>query len=493
MTPVLPAYQHPTLYQIFTRIWLDELSRAAGAPVTLATVPDAALDRLAALGVDLVYLMGVWTLGEEGPRISRENHAIRAELDLALPWRTDADVVGSPFAIARYEVHPAFGGDEALAALRARIAARGMGLVLDFVPNHLARDHHWVKERPACFLRGNDGALLCGKDPYLPPWPDTAQLDLRLEVTRAALIEALRGVASRCDGVRCDMAMLVLDDVFRRTWALRPPAPGEPEGRREFWADAIDAVRREAPRFLFIAEAYWDLEWRLQLLGFDYTYDKSLYDRLSHASASAIRAHLGATADYQRRSVRFVENHDEPRIAAVLPPDRRKAATLIAATVPGMRFFHHGQIEGRVTRTSVHLARAAGEADDADCLAFHERLFAALRRPTLRGGNFAPLTPEGPGGDAFVAYRWDAPPGRAFQGLDAPPPAPLVVIVNFSPARAACRVPLDLAGLAGRQVVLTDLMSGEAFPHDGDALVDTARGLGVALPPYGTHLFEIRR
>lgn len=489
MTPAPPAFQHPTLYELFTRAWLDELSRAAGAPVTLATVPDAALDRLAALGVDLVYLMGVWALGEEGPRISRQSPAFRAELDRAQPGWTDADVAGSPFAIARYTAHPAFGGDEALAALRARLAARGIGLVLDFVPNHLARDHHWVTERPACFLRDGDGAPLCGKDPYFPPWPDTAQLDLRLEVTRASLIEALRGVAARCDGVRCDMAMLLLDDVFRRTWASRPPAAGEAPARGEFWAAAIDAVRREAPRFLFIAEAYWDLEWRLQLLGFDYTYDKSLYDRLSHASAPAIRAHLGATADYQRRSVRFVENHDEPRIAAVLPRDRRRAATLIAATVPGMRFFHHGQLEGRTARASLHLARAADEADDPACVAFHDRLLAALRRPALRAGSFATLSPGGPGSDAFVAYRWEPPPGGAAPGEARP--SPLIAVVNFSPARAECRVPLDVAGLSGRRVVLTDLLGGEQYPRDGDALVDPARGLGIALPAYGAHLFEI--
>jgi hypothetical protein len=350
----------------------------------------------------------------------------------------------------------------------------------------VAPDHDWVALRPACFLRDERGALLCGKDPYFPPWPDTAQLDLRLAATRAALVEALVGVAARCDGVRCDMAMLVLDDVFRRTWAAHPPAVGEAEARGELWAEAIDAVRKEHPAFLFIAEAYWDLEWRLQLLGFDYTYDKSLYDRLSHASAPSIRAHLTATPDYQRRSVRFVENHDEPRVAAVLPPDRRRAAAVIAATVPGMRLFHHGQLEGRTIRASVHLARAAEEPVDEGCLAFYERLFAALRRPVLRSGSFATLKPDGPGGDAFVAYRWDA------VGHDSDQ-APLVVVVNFGPARAACRVPLDLAGIGGRPVILADRMTGDEYRRDGDALLDPARGLQIELPPYGVHLLEVLR
>ena len=180
MSSARPPSSHPTLYEIFTRIWLGDLSRAAGSPVTLATVPDAALDRLAALGFDYVYLMGVWTLGEEGPRISRTDPELRLDYDLSLHGWKDEDVVGSPFAVARYAVDPAFGGDEALASLRARLAARGIGLLLDFVPNHVARDHHWVSEKPGLFVRDAQGALAPGKDPYFAPWKDTAQLDVRL-------------------------------------------------------------------------------------------------------------------------------------------------------------------------------------------------------------------------------------------------------------------------------------------------------------------------
>ncbi|AKT42005.1 alpha-amylase family glycosyl hydrolase [Chondromyces crocatus] len=486
MRAVASTHQHPTTYQIFTRVWLDELSRGAGVRVDLASVPDAELDRLAGLGFDFLYLMGIWTLGSEGPRISREMEGLREEHDRALPGWTAADVVGSPFAVARYAVSPSFGGDPALAALRERLRARGLGLILDFVPNHVARDHHWIEEQPACFLRDARGAVLAGKDPYFPPWRDTAQLDARLQVTRAALIEALLGVAGRCDGVRCDMAMLLLREVFEKTWASRPPVAGEPLAQGELWAEAIDTVRRAHPGFLFIAEAYWDLEWRLQMLGFDYTYDKSFYDRLSHASAHAIRGHLSAGLDYQRRSVRFMENHDEPRAAGVLPPDRRKAAIFLAATVPGMRFFHHGQLEGRKIRAALHLARVTTEAVDPRSLAFHTALLEALKNPALRTGSFAMLSPQGNEAESFVAYRWDVvgPQGEV---------APVVAVVNFAPARGGCRIPLDLAGIGGREVRLVDRMSGEAYTRDGDALLDGARGLGVVLPAYGMHLFEVRR
>lgn len=482
----LDLFYHPCTYQIFARYWMHELSRAAGRRLTLADVPDAALDHLADLGVDYVYLTGVFTLGEEGRRISREHAPFRADYDRSLPGWTEADVVGSPFAVARYAVDPAFGGDAALAELRRRLAARGIGLILDWVTNHVARDHHWMRERPEVFLRDPEsGRVLEGRDPHFPPWPDTAQLDFRTRSARAASIEALMGVAGKCDGVRCDMAMLVLESVFCRTWAELPAPRASEEARGEFWAEAIDAVRREHPGFLFVAEVYWDLEWRLQMLGFDYTYDKALYDRLQHASAAAIRAHLGASADYQRRCVRFLENHDEARAAAAFAPDRHRAAAVIAATAPGMRFFHDGQIEGRRVRPNVHLARRAEESG-GDTEAFYKALLAALRKPALRRGSFAQLMPRdgGPapsGRDAFVAHRWDAPEGG------------VVVVVNYGTRRAQCRVALDLAGTAGRRLRLVDLLTREEYERDGDELQDPARGLYVDLPAYGAHLFEVVR
>jgi len=283
--------------------------------------------------------------------------------------------------------------------------------------------------------------------------------------------------------VRCDMAMLVLPDVFRRTWGHLPRREGSTEAKGELWAEAIDAVRAEHPRFLFIAETYWDLEWRLQLLGFDYTYDKSMYDRLMHGSPQGVRAHLGASFDYQRRCARFLENHDEARVAAALPPDRRQAATVLLATAPGMRFFHEGQFEGRKTRTPVQLARRADEALDRACYEFHERLLGAAKLPQIRRGTFALLTPHTTSGsiESFVAYRWDAPEGAA------------VVVVNFGPARAECRIPLDIAGIAGRSVLLVDRLTGQEYRRNGDELTDGSKGLYVALPPYGTHVFEVRK
>ncbi|MBI4951207.1 MAG: alpha-amylase [Myxococcales bacterium] len=467
--------EHGTLYQIFARIWLDELSRAAGRRLTLAEVPDAELDALAARGFDWLYLLGVWTLGREGPPISRSLPELRRGYDEMLPGWSEADVVGSPFAVARYAVEPSLGGDAALASLRGRLAQRGIGLVLDFVPNHTARDHDWVRERPELYVRDASGAVACGRDPFFPPWTDTAQLDLRREATQAALVEALCAVAARADGARCDMAMLVLADVFARTWAALPELePGAAAGG-ELWARALDAVRARHPDFLFIAEAYWDLEWRLQLLGFDYTYDKRLYDRLLHAPAE-VRGHLAASADYQRRSVRFLENHDEPRIASLLDFERQRAAAVLAFTVPGLRFLHDGELDGRRVRSSVHLARRKVEPVDAARRAFYAQLLEVLRLPALRTGRFATLAPAGP--DSLLAHRWDHPEGA------------VVVVVAFGPEAVGGRVALDLPGLAGRRVAVRDRLTGAVAVHDGAALVDPARGLPVELPAWGVAVLE---
>ena len=170
-----------------------------------------------------------------------------------------------------------------------------------------------------------------GRDPYFAPWPDVVQLDPTNPGLRQAVIDTLSDIASQCDGVRCDMAMLPLDDVVARTWGDRvgPPLP-EP-----YWTEVTRRVRAAHPDFLFAAEAYWDRESDLVAQGFDHCYDKRLYDRWLARTPARSAAHLGADPAYQHHLVRFLENHDEPRAAATFPPDRGRAAGVVVATVPG--------------------------------------------------------------------------------------------------------------------------------------------------------------
>jgi glycosidase len=262
------------------------------------------------------------------------------------------------------------------------------------VPNHTALDHPWVAahpdwymqvsaadlaREPANFVRVDDRIFAYGRDPNFPGWPDTLQLDFGNEAAQRALRGELLRIATQCDGVRCDMAMLAVPDVFERTWGRRPEA---------FSPSAIAEVSQHVPGFVVMAEAYWDLEWRLQQDGFDYAYDKRLYDRLREGHARPVREHLHAELNCQNKLARFLENHDEPRAAATFSTEVHKAAAVITFLAPGLRFFHQGEFEGRQKRISPHLVRGPHEPIDENLKQFYDRLLAVLRQPVVRDGQW---------------------------------------------------------------------------------------------------------
>jgi glycosidase len=484
---------YPSLYQINTRVWLTELGRALNRPATLDDIPDTELDRFAAMGFDWVWFLSVWQTGPAGKRVSRSNAQWRREFEETLPDLREGDIGGSGFAISGYTVNAELGGDAALARLRERLRARGLRLMLDFVPNHTALDHPWVDEHPEYYVPGTevdlarapqnytwvkgargDRLLAHGRDPYFPGWPDTLQLDYANPATQAAMIGELLSISRQCDGVRCDMAMLVLPDVFERSWGRRAPL---------FWPEATRRVREQVPGFLFMAEVYWDLEWTMLQQGFDYAYDKRLYDRLREAQARPVREHLSAALDYQQRLARFLENHDEPRAAATFAAGEHQAAAIVTYLSPGLRFFHQGQFEGRKKRISPHLVRAPLEASDAALQAFYERLLAVLRQPILRQSAWRLLdcTPAWEGNwtwDCFIAAIWLGAEGQR-----------RMIAVNYTGHQSQCYARLSLSELTGRMLRLKDLMGPASFDRDGSDLI--SRGLYLDMPPWGYHVFEM--
>jgi len=489
---VIAPPRYPALYQINTRVWLTELSESLGRSATLDDIPDDELDRLAAKGFDWIWLLSVWCTGPVAQGISRANPGWRHEFQETLPDLREDDIAGSGFAITGYTVHPNLGGDPALARIRQRMRERGLRLMLDFVPNHMAPDHPWVEEHPEYFVagseselaqapqnytrlevRGKEAVLALGRDPYFAGWPDTLQLDYSNPATQEAMRGELLRIAGQCDGVRCDMAMLVLPDVFERTWGRRAPL---------FWPDTTRAVRERNPGFCFMAEVYWDLEWTMQQQGFDYAYDKRLYDRLREGHARPVREHLLAGLDYQDKLARFMENHDEPRAAAAFTPGMHQAAAIVTYLSPGLRFFHQGQFEGRRKRISPHLVRAPREPADEAVARFYERLLAVVGETTVREGEWRQLTctPAWDGNwtwEGFVACAWQHDDER------------LVVAVNYAANQGQCRVRLPFGELAGRAGRLDDLMTGARYERDGNDLA--SGGLYVDLPPWGYHVFEL--
>jgi len=155
----MSAPRYPALFQINTRVRLSELGAMLGRPATLDDIADAELDQLARDGFDFVWFLGVWQTGEAARRVSASNPEWLAEYHRVLPDFRESDVCGSCFAVRDYHAHTDFGGDGALARLRERLGARGLRLVLDFVPNHVAPDHHWVEEHPDFFIEGTEEQL----------------------------------------------------------------------------------------------------------------------------------------------------------------------------------------------------------------------------------------------------------------------------------------------------------------------------------------------
>src|SRR5690242_18762481 len=268
----------PVIYELNTWVWLQGLQAKYGRPIDLSSVPAEEWDALADLNCNAVWLMGVWQRSPAGRQIALDHAGLMAECRRILPDFTEDDLPGSPFSVKSYTVDPHFGS---LPAAREELAKRGLRLILDFVPNHVARDHNWALQHPEFFIQGDErklksapnnyfnagGAVIaCGRDPYFPAWTDTAQLNAFSPKLRAAALDTLRNIAAQCDGVRCDMAMLLLNDVFTRTWG---DAAG-PVPQTEFWAELINGVRQVHRDFLLIAEAYWERESNLQQLGFDY-------------------------------------------------------------------------------------------------------------------------------------------------------------------------------------------------------------------------------
>ena len=487
--------QYPSLFQVNTRVWLKELSRDLRRPAMLDDIPDAALNRLVEMGFDWVWLLSVWQTGLRGQHVSRSNHEWRKEFEETLPDLLEEDIAGSGFAITGYTVHSNLGGDAALARLRERLRKRGLRLMLDFVPNHTGLDHPWVEDHPEYYISGTeldltrepknytwarrkhgDLVLAHGRDPYFPGWPDTLQLNYGNPATQEAMIGELVKIARQCDGVRCDMAMLVLPDVFERTWGIRA---------QPFWPQATQCVRKQVPDFCFMAEVYWDLEWTLQQQGFDYTYDKRLYDRLRDGHARPVREHFYAGLDYQNKLARFLENHDEPRVAATFSPEVHEAAAVITFLSPGLRFFHQGQLEGRKKRISPHLCRSPDEPIDEKMKQFYDRLLAVLRHPVVRNGQWQLLEciPAWEGNwtwDCFVAFAWQGPDGKR-----------LLVAVNYASNRSQCHIRLPFTDLGNGHWRLEDLLGDAQYDRDGNDL--QSRGLYLDVPPWHYHALTMTR
>ena len=495
MTPSspYPLRQNPHLYEINTLCWLEQLSAILGRNITLGEVPDAEWDALAAQGFDIVWLMGVWKRSAVSRQLDLENKSARSYYDKVLPGWSPSDLIGSPYSVVEYIPDKRIGTWRDIDIAREKLHARKMALFLDFVGNHTALDHPWTKSHPEYYVQGTQTDyqnnhssfyktdstkgpvyIAYGKDPYFPAWDDVAQLNHFQSEMIEAHVADLKSIAAHCDGVRCDMAMLQLNDIFGKLW--RPYLHGLTPPAQEFWAKAHAAL----PELILLAEAYWGTGSRLIDLGFSFVYDKEMYDAVRSEKSGDVRAQLSAPAQWQSHMARFLENHDEERCATVFGTQRVVSAGTLMGTLPGLRFYHQGELEGRRFHQPIEMGKLVPETPDPEISAFFQKILAIAKADAFHIAQWSLLSVSRAGdnsADGLIAYEWRS--SAAWK----------VVIVNLWPSASQGIIALGERVAVDKQYIFYDQLNDVRYPRSGQELHTS--GLFVRRDGFQAHLFDV--
>lgn len=492
--------KNPHIYEINVMTWLSDLTRREEREINLRNIPKDEWQRFKRMGIDLIWLMGVWQRSPYSKDKARGvPQLVEACRTISVDFEMD-DIVGSPYAVYDYVPNPIFGSEEDLLALKNVLEDEGLSLILDFVPNHTACDHHWVKETPDRFIQENlpDGGncnegfflvdtvlgnrcIAHGKDPHFPSWTDTAQINYGNPAAMDAMMEVLTELTTYCHGLRCDMAMLILSDVFQNTWGHMPT---ESRGMGEFWPAAIERLRSGSNACLLIAEAYWGKDTELLNFGFNYIYDKHLHDLMVKGDIQGLKYALSQPIVHQENMLRFLENHDEPRAMQAFGRDRIKCAMVIHATIPGMRFWQHGQFEGSRVRVPVQLRRAPAEPVDQELLGFSETLMKEINHPVFHEGHWEMCSTAGwvdnSSHQMLLVWCWRLDHERR------------LVIINFSDGsiHGYVRLPGEWLPM-GENLLLIDPLKGDRFLRSRSELVQS--GLFVGLEKQDFHFLRVEK
>lgn len=474
LQPSESIYHQEGLQLINTRLWLQDIfgDQDPNDPnrKTIADVPKEVWEKLYRQS-DYIWFMGVYT-----PSAHSQQHCAQYshEYRYAIPTLRAEEVQASPFAVPDYSPNPLIARDwEEWDLVRDELHRNGKKVILDFVPNHTAVDHHWVTEHPEYYVQapewryrespglyvpveGEDGVvryLAHGKDPHFPEWADTLQLNYARPDLQREMKTVLKNLARHADGVRCDMAMLVNPDTFQRTWGYLLSAEERAFlHQHPFWEEAIPELKQDArergQEFSFIAEAYWDKEYLGQQ--FDYIYAKDFYDHLQaivNGQASPLRADGGNNLrDHIRhmmmayeswgrhyKDVLFTENHDERRAIEIFGVGPSKAAAVLAGLIPNSLFLlNQGQARGNRIRPPMQIGRFPEEPGIDQIREFYDRLITLKRSKFFQKGDWslAELQDDSPSIVSMkVRYRHQ---GRTIEGY---------VCVNFGQTTGSCKLP----------------------------------------------------
>ncbi|MFX0069595.1 MAG: alpha-amylase family glycosyl hydrolase [Candidatus Hermodarchaeota archaeon] len=482
---------HPKILEINTWPWLNEVSSLYGSPITLKDIPTE-LIKNDFKNFDVIWLMGVWERSPRGREIAKQHPDLQTEFHNSINNFNSSDVVGSPYAVYFYHVDKNIGGNEGLESFRKELSDNNQLLILDYVPNHVAVDHMWTLIQSDIFIKGTEEDLITrpneyfnvigqvyahGRDPYFPPWTDTIQINAFSYEAREKSIFTLLEIAELCDGVRCDMAMLMINEIFSRTWGERAGAYPE----KEFWVEIIDSIRNVFPTFKFLAEVYWGMEWKLQRQGFDFCYDKTLYDRIIHDNAQSIIGHLQASWNYQTKLVRYIENHDEKRVIRVLGEDKSKAAAILILTLPGARLINEGQTKGYKIKLPIQLGRRTREDSNFDLLNFYNKLLNSIPKNEFDDAQWKLCYIDAIDLSSMnlIAYQWDINDNWR------------IVVVNFSPITSRGHIRIKNIDFGDQTWEFTDILTENKYLYKGENL--KRYGLYIELSPWNGHIFSLRR
>ncbi|HSE53362.1 MAG TPA: alpha-amylase family glycosyl hydrolase [Gemmatimonadales bacterium] len=340
------------------------------------------LGRIQATGANVIWLMPIYPVGV----LNRK------------------DPLGSPYSVSDYRaINPGFGTAADFRALVRAVHARGMKLILDWVPNHTSWDHVWVREHPDFYVRNERGDMTVPRDDQgkLTDWTDVAQLDYGNPALRREMIAAMRHWLTEygIDGFRMDVAGFVPD---------------------AFWREAVPALRAAVPRRILLLAEWGDL--KMHRFGFDLSYAWDSYSRLKAVWRGApadtlVRSELADLANMPPGGMRlrFATNHDETawdKPPVILFGDKAgaRAAFVAMALLPGRPLLYYGQeVESPQTlrlfwRDPVLWNQPGAEG----ARAFYRRVVDLARRDSaFVSGGFRPAATSAPT-DVIAYYRGDA-------------------------------------------------------------------------------------
>ncbi|MFW9950310.1 MAG: alpha-amylase family glycosyl hydrolase [Candidatus Thorarchaeota archaeon] len=483
--------KHPKIYEINTLPWLNALSEIYGHKITLENIPVELIDQ-EFINFDAIWLMGIWERSPKSRDIAINNEGLQKEYQKSLRYYNTDDIIGSPYAVYYYHVNSQVGGEEALANFRSELYARGILLILDFIPNHVSIDHLWTLEKSNVFLKGTlddlmkkpydyfslgDNVYAHGKDPNFPSWMDTIQINAFSKEARAKACKTLQIIAQQCDGVRCDMAMLMTNEVFSKNWGEKAGTPLE----KEYWVEMIEQIKQEFPNFKFIAEVYWDLEWTLMQQGFDYCYDKKLYDSLANEDSIKINDHLKAKFEYQSKLLRFIENHDEDRAINIFGKEASKAAAIITLTLPGAKLIFEGQTHGYQIKLPLQLKRGPIEEEQIELTEFYDKLLQIIPGKGYDDAKWSlctikPIDSTDTTFKNIIAYIW------TLRGEN------LMIIVNYSLTKSKAHIQLDNLNFNSMNLKFIDLLNDKNYIYKIEDLNEF--GLYIELDDWKAHIFK---